>query len=127
MKILKQIVVGLTAALIISTSAFAGLVNINKADALTIQKNLKGVGKVKAEAIVKYRKKHGLFKKVEDIVKVKGIGPKLLKKNLKDLSLKKGAVKTVITEKKNDKTNDAVVEKTEAAPVAKQTESSPSK
>lgn len=116
MKLLKQTIVGLTAAFILSTSAFAGLVNINKADALTIQNNLKGVGKVKAEAIVKYRKKHGDFKKVEDIVKVKGIGPKLLKQNLKDLSLKQGAVKTVVPVKQDAKSGIEKTEKTAIAP-----------
>ena len=33
-----------------------------------------GIGPVKAEAIVKYREKHGSFKKLEDLKEVKGIG-----------------------------------------------------
>ncbi|CAA6817032.1 MAG: Unknown protein [uncultured Thiotrichaceae bacterium] len=125
MNIVKKTIVGLTTALILTTSAFAGMVNINKADALTMQKNLKGVGKVKAESIVKYRKQHGAFKKIEDIVNVKGIGPKILKKNLKDLSLKQGAVKTIISNKQP--TNAKVEKAPEAAPALKETTQESSK
>ena len=40
---------------------------------------LKGIGKKKASAIVQYRQKHGKFKKVDDLLNVKGIGEKALK------------------------------------------------
>lgn len=63
-------------------------VNINQADAMTISKNLKGIGLKKAEAIVEYRTKHGPFKKAEDLAKVKGIGDKTVATNLKDIKLK---------------------------------------
>lgn len=49
------------------------LVNINKADAAALSK-LPGIGETRAEAIIKYRKKHGDFKKTEDIMNVSGIG-----------------------------------------------------
>ena len=42
---------------------------------------LSGIGKKYAERIVKYREKHGPFKNVEDIMKVKGIGKKTLEMN----------------------------------------------
>lgn len=57
----------------------AEVVNINSADAATIEQELKGIGKVKAQAIVKYRKKNGPFKSVDDLVNVAGIGEKTLK------------------------------------------------
>jgi len=68
-------------ALTLSTFAFASPVNINTADAPTLSKNIKGVGLKKAQAIIDYREKNGKFNKAEDLMKVKGIGKKLLEKN----------------------------------------------
>ncbi len=81
-------------SLLLSTALYAAeMVNINKADAAAIQQNLVGIGPVKAEAIVSYRKKNGKFKSVADLQNVKGLGPALLKKNKRYLSTSKGAVK----------------------------------
>lgn len=63
-------------------------VDINSADAPTIAKSLNGIGIVKAQAIVDYRKKHGGFKSPDDLQKVKGIGASLIKRNLMDIRLK---------------------------------------
>ena len=68
----------------------AETVNINKADAATLQHYLKGVGAVKAEAIVAYRNRHGRFKSVDDLQKVKGIGEAIIRKNRDNLSVSKG-------------------------------------
>ena len=76
-------------ALSLSTFAFASPVNINTADALTLSKNIKGIGLKKAQAIIKYREKNGKFKKIEDLMKVKGIGKKLLKKNVGSIVVEK--------------------------------------
>ncbi len=64
------------------------LVNINSADAETLQK-VKGVGKKKAQAIVKYRSKKGLFNSVEDLLKIKcrGVNQKWLDKVSKLLTV----------------------------------------
>lgn len=75
-----RIVVALL-ALTLSAFVYAGPVNINTADAQSLSKNIKGVGLKKAQAIIDYREKHGKFQKVTDLVKVKGIGNKLLEKN----------------------------------------------
>ena len=48
---------------------------------------LKGVGKTKAQAIVDHREQFGNFKKVEDLLKVKGIGPAVLRDNKEILKL----------------------------------------
>ena len=56
-------------------------VNINSANEKELMLSLKGIGKKKAKAIIDYRKKHGQFKTVEDLAKVKGIGEKLIEKN----------------------------------------------
>jgi competence protein ComEA len=71
-------------ALIVSLApmlVWAGPVDINKADAATIAKELQGVGLSKAQAIVAYREKNGSFKSAEDLRKVKGIGAKTLDRN----------------------------------------------
>jgi len=42
---------------------------------------MSGVGEKKAQAIIDYRKEHGAFKSVDQLVKVKGIGEVLLERN----------------------------------------------
>ncbi len=54
-------------------SALVGVVNVNTASAEELQL-LPGVGESRARAIVALRKQRGGFKKVEDLVEVKGIG-----------------------------------------------------
>jgi competence protein ComEA len=73
--------------LFMATVAFAK-VNINtaKVDELA---TLPGIGPAKAEAIVKYRKDHGKFKKIEDLKEVKGIGDKLIEKIKPEATVKK--------------------------------------
>ncbi|WP_218938239.1 ComEA family DNA-binding protein [Parashewanella tropica] len=61
-------------------------ININTATAEQLQ-SLKGIGKKKAAAIVEYRKKHGKFKSVADLKKIKGLGDKFIAKNKKLLIL----------------------------------------
>lgn len=68
-------------------------VDINTANIESLAKNIKGIGVKKAQAIVQYRKTHGPFKRIDDIVKVKGIGPKLLEKNRADLRINSPKVK----------------------------------
>lgn len=57
----------------------SGKVNINKADAETLQA-LEGIGEAKAKAIIEYRSKNGDFKSVEDIKNVSGIGDSVYEK-----------------------------------------------
>lgn len=70
-----------------STVVMAEPVNINQADATTLANSLKGIGPKKAEAIVQYRKEHGDFKTLKDLEAVKGIGPKTIQSNEKDILL----------------------------------------
>lgn len=70
---MKRILVILAFFFTLVGSAFAAL-DINTATAEQLEKELKGVGPVKAKAIVDYRKKHGAFKSLDDIKKVDGIG-----------------------------------------------------
>lgn len=56
--------------------------NVNVDDAERLATLMKGVGPAIAERIVQYRSEHGSFNSVEDLLLVKGIGPKTLQKNL---------------------------------------------
>ena len=66
-----------------------------KADFMAIS----GIGEKKAEAIIKYRKKHGKFKSIEDLRKVNGIGDSIVanvkkgKKNGSKVASKSGSKK----------------------------------
>lgn len=62
-------------------TAIAGPVDINTADAKTIARELEGIGLSRAQAIVEYREKHGAFKSIDDLKKVKGVGAKTLEQN----------------------------------------------
>jgi len=68
-------------------------IDINKADAKTLEKTLDGIGAKKAEAIVKYRTDKGPFTKVEDLLKVDGVGEAALKKNMDKLMVVAPAAK----------------------------------
>ena len=50
-------------------------VNINTATIEQLQQ-VKGIGPKIAAAIIEYRKEHGAFEDVDDLLKVKGIGEK---------------------------------------------------
>jgi len=56
-------------------------VDINHAEAFELAARLNGVGMTRAEAIVNYRDTHGPFDHPDELVNVKGIGPKTLDKN----------------------------------------------
>ncbi|MEG5263853.1 ComEA family DNA-binding protein [Pseudomonas sp. JDS28PS106] len=56
-------------------------INLNAADAATLQKELIGIGKNKADAIVAYREANGQFTSVDELIEVKGIGKAILDKN----------------------------------------------
>lgn len=63
------------------------VVNLNTADELTLERELVGVGAVKAKAIVAYRQANGDFTSVDELLEVKGIGSATLEKNRAKLSI----------------------------------------
>ncbi|WP_277374444.1 helix-hairpin-helix domain-containing protein [Pseudomonas sp. AA-38] len=65
----------------------AAMVNLNTADAATLQRELAGIGETKAQAIVAYREQHGKFASVDELLEVKGIGEATLEKNRDKLSV----------------------------------------
>ncbi len=59
--------------------ASGGLLDLNRASAAELD-NLPGIGPSKANAIVAHRERHGPFRTVDQLLEVKGIGPKLLER-----------------------------------------------
>lgn len=62
-------------------------IDLNKADVPTLQSQLSGIGKAKAEAIVAYREQHGDFASVDELLEIKGIGKALLERNRDKLTV----------------------------------------
>lgn len=82
MKFLTTLFSTLLLSLALAGAAIAGeSVNINTADAATIDRVLVNVGPAKAQAIVDYRKANGAFRSPEQLALVKGIGMKTVEKN----------------------------------------------
>lgn len=61
--------------------ASAARVNINTASAEVLDELLAGIGPRKAAAIVAWRRQHGRFRSVSQLMEVKGIGPAFLERN----------------------------------------------
>ena len=76
----RRIIQALVAALL-PVGAWAGPVNVNTADATTLAQELDGIGPAKATAIVEYRQKNGPYRTAEDLLKVQGIGERVLEQN----------------------------------------------
>ena len=59
------------------TSAPAPMLDINTADAAALER-LKGIGPHLAQQIIAFREQKGPYRRPEDLLRVKGIGPKKL-------------------------------------------------
>ncbi len=78
------LVLGLVLGCVLGAGAWAATperVDINTADAATLARVLEGVGPAKAAAIVEHRRRHGPFRRAEDLARVKGIGPRTVERN----------------------------------------------
>lgn len=82
MKSFALIAQSLVLSLLLAGNALAAeKVNINTADAATIDRVLVNIGPAKAEAIIAHRKANGAFKSAEQLALVKGVGLKTVEKN----------------------------------------------
>jgi competence protein ComEA len=88
--LIKGLSAALVAVTLLAPIAIAGSVDVNTADAKTLARELDGVGKAKAEAIVSYREKNGPFRSADDLSKVKGLGKKLIEQNKANLKFESG-------------------------------------
>jgi competence protein ComEA len=81
---MRSILFRVTSAVAFGCGAFAaaaGPVNINTADAAKLASELQGVGPALAEAIVADRKANGNFATPEALMRVKGIGARIIEVN----------------------------------------------
>lgn len=81
----------LLSALLAGSALAAETVDINSADAATLDRVLNGVGPSKAEAIVAHRKQHGAFKSADELAEVKGIGLSTIEQNRDRIKVGAGA------------------------------------
>lgn len=82
---MKKLLLALALCLAFSGIAVAA-VNINTATKEELT-SLKGVGDKRAQEIIDFRKKNGDFKSVDDLEKVPGIGPGLMKQIRSEVSV----------------------------------------
>lgn len=68
----------LLSPLLAQSKAAVKKVNINTADLDELQ-TLPRIGEKVAQRIIDYRKEHGPFKKIEELMKVRGVGEKTFK------------------------------------------------
>ena len=93
MKKFTLLIKTLVLSALFATAALAGgeRVNINTADAATLDRVLNGIGPSKAEAIVLYRKANGPFRSIDQLASVKGIGLSTIEKNRDRIVIAGGA------------------------------------
>lgn len=62
-----------------NSAAASGLIDINRASAEQLD-SLPGIGPAKAQAIIADREQHGVFRSIDELTRVRGIGDKMLEK-----------------------------------------------
>ncbi len=82
---MKKLLLAVIALFVYSVSALAA-VDLNTATKEELDA-VKGIGPVKAQAIVDYRRQHGSFKNVDELKNVKGFGDKTVAKMRSELTV----------------------------------------
>lgn len=62
-------------------------INLNTADVSTLTQSFKGIGKKRAEAIVRYREKHGAYQSIAGLAEVRGLGKAFVSAHLVALEM----------------------------------------
>jgi competence protein ComEA len=106
---MKRLLLALAIWFAFSGAALA-VVNINTATKEELT-TLKGVGDKRAQEIIDYRKKNGNFKSVDELEKVPGIGPGLMKQIRSDVTVTGKTIQTKAGE--TDKGKSATAKTTE--------------
>jgi competence protein ComEA len=86
---MKKFLLSLFVLLAFSGFAYAA-VDLNTATKEELE-TIKGIGPVKAEAVVEYRKHNGPFKKVDDLKEVNGFGDKSVDKLRQEVTVNSAA------------------------------------
>ncbi|MBU8976546.1 ComEA family DNA-binding protein [Lysobacter sp. MMG2] len=105
----------LLSLLLAAPAVAAETVNVNTADAATLDRVLVNIGPSKAEAIVAYRKTNGPFRSADQLAQVPGIGLKTVEKNKDRIVFAGGAAASAAA--KPAPTANAAAAKQPAAPV----------
>ncbi|MBQ7220406.1 MAG: helix-hairpin-helix domain-containing protein [Synergistaceae bacterium] len=82
----------------------SGLVDVNRADLQELQR-INGVGPAIAQRIIDYRQTHGAFTKIEDLLKVKGIGQARLNQMRPQITISGGSSYTSGTSSRQSQPN----------------------
>ena len=77
----KSLPISFLAMLLFAPALLAGPVNVNSADAETLARELTGVGPALAAEIIRDREANGPFASADDLVRVKGIGERIVEMN----------------------------------------------
>ncbi len=87
MSAFKQVLKSVALALLVVGAVLTGValgaerVDINSADAASLDRVLLNVGPARAEAIIAYRRMNGPFRSAEELALVRGIGLRTVEKN----------------------------------------------
>ena len=102
---MRKLLLLLVALFAFCGTAFAA-VDLNTADQKALE-TVKGIGPVKAKAIIDYRTKNGPFKSAEDLDKVKGFGAKTINKIAPEVTIGGQPLKALAVDAKAGKKADA--------------------
>lgn len=90
--------------LVMSSSIALAAVNLNTATKDDLA-GIKGIGPVKAQSIIDYRKKNGSFKSVDELDNVKGFGSKSVNKMRSEFTVGGASTDKPVADKAADKKN----------------------